>query len=74
MIVTETPAGDSDDEIDIIPPTPISGVVFTAACTEGDSNPVPDSSDLRYSVIEGGVGCVLHRCDDWRVLSGRPAV
>ena len=54
--VTETPAGDSDDEIDIIPPTPISGVVFTTACTEDDGNPVADSSDLRYSVIEGGEG------------------
>ena len=56
MTVTETPAGDSDDEIDIIPPTPVSGVVFTAICSEDDGNPVADASDLRYSVIEGGEG------------------
>ena len=57
VTVTETPASDTDDEIyvDSMEPTPVSGVVLTAICTQSDGNPVADSSDLRYSVTEGGV-------------------
>ena len=55
MTVTETPASDTDDEI-YVDSMPVSGVVLTAICTQSDGNPVADSSDLRYSVTEGGVG------------------
>ena len=54
VTVTETPASDSDTDPN--PPTPVSGVVLTAVCTQSDGNPVADSSDLRYSVIEGDMG------------------
>ena len=51
--VWETPASDNDLRLISDSPTPITGVVVTAACINDNGTPVDDVSDLRYNIVEG---------------------
>ena len=52
VTVTEARADDANTDI-ATPPAPASSAAVTTACTRSDGTAVTDSSDLRYSLLDG---------------------